>query len=160
MSSKNPARRILAVRCYGALDDFESLIDALNNDKFPDVRQAAVASLQSCIASSRDAEYKLFALLQKKYDYSLGQSANILDLLHTTAHSAQMRAQPETYKALIGHLNNDLLIIRELAAWHLYRLVPSAIQTIPSYNTVDRAACRKAQEAWGKLQLPPPQKTP
>ena len=164
MSSQNPSRRRLAVRCYGALDDFESLIDALNFDKedklAPLVRQAAVESLQSWIASSRDAEYKLFALLQKKYGYSLGQSANIMDLLHTTAHSAQMRAQPETYKALISHLNNDLLIIRELAAWHLYRLVPSAMQTIPFYNTVDRAACRKAQEAWGKLQLPPPQKAP
>jgi len=79
--------------------------------------------------------------------------------LHTTAHSEHLRAQPETYKALIGHLDNKLLMIRELAAWHLYRLVPSAIQTIP-FNAVDRAACRKAQEAWGKLQLPPPQKTP
>jgi hypothetical protein len=158
MSSQNPTHRRLAVRCYGALNDFESLIDALSQEKFPDVRQAAVESLQSWIASSRDAEYKLFALLQKKYRYTLGQSAIIMDLLHTTTHSAHLRAQPETYKALIGHLNNDLLIIRELAAWHLYRLVPSAIQTIPSYDTADRAACRKAQEAWGKLQLPP--KTP
>src|SRR5439155_26166306 len=62
IKAPNPVRRSLAVRCYGALDDFESLINALNQEKFPDVRQAAIASLQIWIASSRDAEYKLFAL--------------------------------------------------------------------------------------------------
>jgi hypothetical protein len=162
MSSPNPSRRRLAVRCYAALDDFQSLFDALNYDKedklAPVVRQAAVESLQSWIASSRDAEYKLFALLQKNYSYKLAQASMIMDLLHTTAHSANLRAQPETYKALIAQLDNDLLPIRELAAWHLYRLVPSAM--IPFPNTADRATCRKVKEEWGKLQLPPPQKMP
>jgi hypothetical protein len=158
VSSQHPARRRLAVRCYGALDDFESLIDALNSEKFPDVRQAAVESLQSWIATSRDAEYKLFNLLQKKYNYTAGHSVLIMDLLHTTFHSPHLRAQPETYNTLISHLNNDLLMIRELAAWHLYRLVPSAIQTIPFPLTTDRAACRKAQDEWGKMKLPPVQK--
>ena len=153
--SKTPARRRLAVRCYGALDDFENLIDALNDEQFPDVRQAAVESLQSWIATSRDAEYKLYDLLQKKYNYSAAKSAIIMDLLHTTAHSDHLRAQPETYNALIGHLTSDLLIIRELAAWHLYRLVPSSI---PFPLTTDRAACRKAQDEWSKLKLPPVQK--
>jgi hypothetical protein len=149
------ARRRLAVRCFAAIDDYASLLDALTQEKFPDVRQAAVESLQSWIASSRDAEYKLFDSLQKKYSYSLRQATIIMDLLHTTVHSERLRAQAETYQGLIAQLNNDLLIIRELAAWHLYRLVPSAV---PFYNTADHDACRKAQEKWGKLKLPPVQK--
>jgi len=148
---KDEAKRILAVRCFGALDDLSSLIDALDQDNFRDVRFAAIQTMQAWIASSRDAEYRLYKLFENKY--KLGQAANMMELLHMTWYSSQAQKDPTTYDTLIGYLDNDLMPIRELAAYHLYRLVQG--QPVPPFNaTWPREDRRRTQENWRRV-IPP-----
>ena len=40
-------------------------------------------------------------------------------------HSPFDLDRPETYDALIAYLRHSRLPVRELARWHLYRLVPA-----------------------------------
>jgi hypothetical protein len=150
---KDPSKRTLAVRCFAAIDDLPSLVDALDQGNFADVRQAAVQTLQTWIASSRDAEYRLYAFLQQN-KYNLREAANIMDLLHSTYHSPQAMKDPVTYDTLIGYLGSELLPIRELAAWHLYRLYPQAVTSIPFNATAPPGIRNRIQEAWRKV-IPP-----
>ncbi|MBM4071512.1 MAG: hypothetical protein FJ271_21645 [Planctomycetes bacterium] len=166
MGSNSPKAR-LAVRSFAALDDLNALLEALIQEdamdprKFYDVRQSAVQSLQSWISYYRDGEYRLFDMLKKKY--RPGEAESLMELLHSTYYTPQNIARPETYEVLIHYLNNDLLPIRELAAWHLYRLVPAG-RDIPYVGTMPAQARRAAQDRWHKLipagQLPPKQKEP
>jgi hypothetical protein len=149
---KDPAKRALAVRCFGALDDLSSLMGALDQDNFPDVRYAAAQTMQAWIASSRDAEYRLHKLFQDRY--GLLPAVTLMSLLHNTFYSEQAQKDPTTYDSLIGYLDNDLMPIRELAAFHLYRLVPSAASSIGFRATDPREFRRKTQEAWRRI-IPP-----
>jgi len=58
--------------------------------------------------------------------------------------------KPETFELLIAYLRHDKPAIRELASWHLYRLVPASkdIAYDPSGTADDR---EKAYKAWKKL---------
>jgi hypothetical protein len=159
--SPDSARRRYAVRSFAALDDLPSLMDALDQIKYGDVRQEAIKALQMWIASSRDAEYKLYDYLKTKY--KTAESTMIMDLLHPTPYSPEAMSRPETYEALIGKLTNDSMVIRELAATYLYTLVPSG-RNIPYSAVHDDMVRRQAQERWYKLippgRLPPaPKKT-
>ena len=138
-----------------------NLVDALAQEEFPDVRQDAIAALQLWIASSRDSEYKLYNLLTK-YNFNGGQSGIIMDLLHNTWYSPQAQSRPGTFETLIEYLNHNVLIIRELADWHLHRLVPAG-RDIPNSSVADATVRQSAQAAWRKLippgKLPPQPKT-
>ena len=55
-----------------------------------------------------------------------------------------------TYQALIHYLAHDRAAVRELAAWHLYRLVPEGRKI--AYDAAAAPAERaRAQAAWRKL---------
>lgn len=167
VAGTNASKARLAVRSFGALDDLNSLLEALVQEdamdprKFYDVRQAAVQSLQSWISYYRDGEYRLFDMLKKKY--RPGEAESIMELLHSTYYTPQNMSRPETYEVLIHYLNNDLLPIRELAAWHLYRLVPAG-RKIAYVGTMPPQARRAAQKSWHELipagKLPPQPKEP
>jgi hypothetical protein len=160
-----PYHRVMAVRCLAALDAIPDLIDALGDDqKPPEIRITSVEALRHWIARGDGQEAKLFDpkaqtgyLVDKKY--RLLESQMILELLHT--FSGEQLASPDTYAWLIDKLRHDKLAVRELAYWHLSRLVPAG-GTIP-YNPAWVADQReRAYEAWKKLipdgKLPPPPK--
>jgi hypothetical protein len=153
-NSPNKAEHVLAVRAYGALDDLPDLVDALGNEVRPEVREAAVEALRGWIADARDNDYRLLDELKTRY--SRVESENILQLLHS--FSAQQASQPELYDFLMLNLNNPRIALRELAAWHLYRLAPQAGGKIPYTADAPGARRRAAQEQWNQLlqrgQLP------
>jgi hypothetical protein len=167
VTGTNSTKARLAVRCFAAVDDVASLLDAMVQEdasdarKFGDVRLAAIQSMQSWISYYRDGEYKLYDILKKKY--RPGQADIIMELLHGTYYTAEAMGRPETYEILIHYLTNDVLPIRELAALHLYRLVPAGrhIRYSPVASAQDR---QNAQDSWSKLipsgKLPPQPKTP
>ncbi len=167
VTGANAAKARLAVRSFAAIDDLPGLLEALIQEdpmdpkKFVDVRQSAIQALMSWISYYRDGEYKLYDVLKKKYQP--GQAETFMELLHNTYHSPQAKARPETYDVLIQYLNHDLLGVRELAAWHLYVLVPAGREIF--YAAVAPANVRQAAQArWHKLipagKLPPPPKEP
>jgi hypothetical protein len=146
--AQDMASRRLGVRCLGAIDDAATLVDLLSQEGEADLRAVAAEVLRYWIATSRDTEYKLHDLLKAKYR---GFEADaIMTLLHNL--SLQDRNNPDTYESLIGALDHPLLPVRELAAWHLYNLVPG--QKIAYSASADAAARQQAQRAWRKV-IPP-----
>jgi hypothetical protein len=71
-------------------------------------------------------------------------------------------AQPAAYDILIAMLGNEKLAVRELANWHLQRLVPAGKDI--AYDPAGPAEARQeAQASWRRLippgQVPPRTKT-
>jgi hypothetical protein len=123
------------------------VVDALG-DKHADVRDAAVQALRAWIGRGPGQDRKLYDFLQAGPKFSKGQAAIALELLHSFGDDDL--ARPETYEALIADLRHARPAIRELAAWHLYRLVPAGkdIPYDPSGSDEERQAAFKA---WKKL---------
>jgi hypothetical protein len=113
-------KRVLAVRCYAAIDDLGNLIDCLEDADHNEVRMEAFHSLRHWSARGYDHDKRLYEALAKKY--TPGQAEIIVDLLHELSQVRQN--QPETYDALIHYLKHDNRAIRQLAWIHLHALVP------------------------------------
>jgi hypothetical protein len=151
--------RELAVTGFGAIDDLAHLVDALSDAKHPEVRAFAVDTLRHWIARAPVQDSQLAKYLRSK-DYSPAHTTIVLQLLHS--YGADEIDDPLTYDLLISYLRHEKMAIRELAAWHLYRLVRAG-QNI-AYDPAGSAEEReKAFKAWKALipngKLPPePQK--
>jgi hypothetical protein len=151
--------RRLHVYALGAMDAIEQVARALANERHEDVRKTAVRALRHWIGAGPGRDDKLYETLTGPLRYSRAEAETIMQLLH----SQFPHDQPETYGALIAYLNHGKLAIRELAAWHLYRLAPAGhdIDYDAAAAPVER---EKAAAAWKKLipsgELPPPPKEP
>ncbi len=147
------------MRSLAAIDDLPSVLEALDQSKHDDVRQAAIEALRNWVAQSRDNDYKLFKLLKEKYNYK--QAEIIMEMMHQFSEAERRR--PERYELLIDYLVNPNLVIRELGAWHLYQLVPAG-RGIPYSAVADAAARERSEAQWRALipagQLPPSQAPP
>jgi hypothetical protein len=70
----------------------------------------------------------------------------VLQLLHSPFDPKD----PVTYQTLIAYLQHDRLAIRQLARWHLYRLVPQGAKiAYDPYGTPEQRA--KAAREWKEL---------
>jgi hypothetical protein len=161
LKSTNRQEQILVVRCFGALDNLPELVDALADEDRPDVRQAAVDVLRGWITEGRNNDYILLGELSKKYLKT--ESGSIMHLLHTFAPKDVRRT--ETFGYLIANLNNPKVVLRELAAWHLYRLAPGLGASVGPFVASAPAEQRdRVRLEWEKLlqagKLPPPPPPP
>lgn len=154
LASNEVASHRLAVRCYAAMDNLESLLDTFQETSPLDVRLACVESLRHWVALERDNDYRLLDALKTKYKAVAAQ--RIVELLHYVP-PAQLN-NPATYERLIDDLDNPLYPIRELSAWHLYQLVRSG-QKIRYGADAPKGIRQDAQLQWRRLiprgQLPP-----
>jgi len=152
--SMSPSERVLVVLSFGALDDLESLLDALSEETHQDVRQTAIGILRKWIGYERDNDYKLYEALKTRY--KTAEAENIMLLLHR--FSNQELAKRETYETLIEYLTSPNLAIRELAAMDLNQLVPAG-RKIAYSPVADSREREHAQREWQKLleggQIPP-----
>jgi hypothetical protein len=145
---------------YGsaALDNLGPVVDALA-DKHADVRDAAVQALRAWIGRGPGQDLKLYDYLQKDKQFSKVHAAIALQLLHSYGDADLLR--PETFEVLIAYLRHERPAIRELAAWHLDRLVPAG-KDIPYDPTASREDLDKAYKAWKALvptgELPKPKR--
>jgi hypothetical protein len=160
LGSEDAAERRLAVHCLAALDMLPQLLGALATKDHADVRQSAIEALRYWVGNSRDNPYRVYDELKKRY--SPVEAENLVALLHT--FSAEALARPETYTTLIDQLSSTRLPLRELAAWHLYQLVPEARKRIPWSATAAPEALQRTHAAWRELippgKLPPQPKAP
>jgi hypothetical protein len=147
----DPSIRRLVVRSLAAIADLPSLLEALGQDKFADVRQTAVDALRNWIANARDNDYKLFHLLKEKYKSK--EAEIIMEMMHS--FSAADIARPGLYELLIEYLVSPNLVIRELAAYHLRVLVPAG-RNIPYAADADSQVRENAVIRWRAL-IPPGQ---
>jgi hypothetical protein len=146
--------REFAVLGLAALDDLVHVADALADPQRAPVRAVAVIALRHWIGAAAGRDAQLFNVLVNRLDYRPAQAETVMQLLH----SPFVEDQAETYATLIAYLRHEKLAIRELAWWHLSRLVPPDL-AVP-YNPAGTPAERdQSTTAWKKLladgQLPP-----
>jgi hypothetical protein len=147
LKDANQGRRVLAIYCLGAIDDLPLLVDCLE-DRRIDVRQMTIQTLRHWIGVSGPRDLQLYNLLHDRKGYSEHQAETIMQLLHT--FSSEDVARPETYDTLINYLLHETVAIRELAYWHLIRLMPQGSKIPPfdaTGNTEQRITAFKAWKA-------------
>lgn len=157
LASSDPAERRVALVTLGALDDLDGLGRVLGGARAPDGYDFGVTVARHWLGRCPGNDRKLYAVLTSPAQgYSPAHARIILQLL--LGFGPDDLKQPETYELLIQYLTHDRPAIRNLAAWHLVRLVPAGkgIAYKPGGTREEAAA---AAGAWKKLipagQLPP-----
>jgi hypothetical protein len=149
------SNRVLGVLCLGAVNDVSGLMDTLNDSR-SETRAVAVETLRHWIGRQADHDSKLFKTLHDEKEYSWPQAEIVMQLLHS--FSEEDTAKPEVYETLIDYLKHPKQPIRELAYWHLVRLVPEGAK-IP-YDAAGKSdQLENAHRLWKQLipegKLPP-----
>ncbi|HZZ82480.1 MAG TPA: hypothetical protein VFE62_28535 [Gemmataceae bacterium] len=157
ISSDEPKERKTAVVCMGALDDMPGMLSALGDPKHADVRDMAVLTLRHWIGRGPGQAERWDAFLLKQ-GYTAKQAKNMLYLLRGI-EEAKLR-QPATYDVLIGALNHKKIEARELAHWHLIRLVPGGNKiaydaAAPEAERLQAIAAFRRLVPEGELPMPP-----
>jgi hypothetical protein len=150
-------RREFAVLGLAALGEVNRVAEALADPERADTRRAAVIGLRHWIGEEAGRDQRLYQMLIDRQRYSKAQAETILQLLHSPFSANQ----PETYETLIAYLYHSKLAIRELAWWHLTRLVPGGA-VVPYDPAASEAERARAAAAWKKHipsgSLPPKEK--
>ncbi len=161
LNSPNPSARKIAVYGLGAVDDLPHLADALADPSHQDVRDVAVLALRAWIGRDRGQDMKLYNLLVKEKKYSENQAEIVLQLLHSFGQNDL--AKPATYETLIDYLLHDKPAIRQLAKWHLERLVPEVSKEVAYDPAASEKERQEAHEKWKERipsgKLPPERKS-
>jgi hypothetical protein len=145
-----------AVRCLRGIDKVDQLFATFALESTPlFIRGECLSCLQQWLALGRDNDYQLLAAM-RGLNYPARPSIKMMELFRFV--SVEDERNPGTYQVLIEGLNNELLPIRFLSAWHLYQLAPAGLKI--SYDaTMQRPEREAAVRAWMKLippgQLPP-----
>jgi hypothetical protein len=161
LASDDARGRRIGVVVAGAMDDLPRLTAALTDRKNDEVRDQAVKVLRNWLGRGPGQAERLFAELTGPGKYTRIDAGTVLFLLF--GPDEKQLALPAFYDVLIAMLNHDKVAIRELAHWHLQRLVPSGSKI--GYDPAAPAEAReKAQAQWRKLippgKVPPETKAP
>jgi hypothetical protein len=146
--SQEQAERVLGVLFLGALDAIPYLIDALREKAHPEVRNAAVFALRHWMSRGHDYELEVFRDFEKKA-YSQADAEIIMRLLHS--FSDEELKDPKTFAFLLGCLDHERLVVRDLAFQHLALLVPDGATTIQYDPNAEPDKRKPAVEQWKKL---------
>jgi hypothetical protein len=161
LNSTDPVNQRVALVTVGALDDLERLERTIGTTKSLEAWDFGVTVLRHWLGRARGHDQQLYQLLTTRSGYTDGQARIILQLL--LGFTPDDLAQPESYQALINYLGHPKPVIRNLAAWHLVRLVPEGKSIAFKPNATD-AEARQYQSEWQKLiprgKLPPSPKKP
>jgi hypothetical protein len=151
LNSDNELDRMLAIFAMAALDQLERLGKAAREAKHPDILENAVVALRHWIGRCPGQDQILYNGLIETAKYQPVHAETVVQLLHSFGEADL--ASPETYQTLIDYLDHQHLAIRELAYWHLYRLVRAGREI--GYDPLGSKEAREAAiQQWRKL-LPP-----
>jgi hypothetical protein len=134
---------VLGLAATGALPQ---LADVLATSHDSGVRKTAVAAMRHWIDSAPGRNLLLYRLLVGYANYPEKLADTFLQLLHSPFDPND----PVTYQTLITYLQHDKLAIRELARWHLYRLVPQGAHIAYDANGTKEERAKAAKE-WKEL---------
>ncbi len=157
LDSADPIELRVALVTLGAEDDLSPLGDALVAAKTLEEWDFGITVLRHWLGRGVGQDQKLYRWLTAVRGYSPAQAGIVMKLLFGFS-AAEVRS-PETYQVLIDYLGHEKPGVRNLAAWHLIRLVPQG-RDIPYRPNGSAADAIGAQDAWKKLvpagELPPP----
>jgi hypothetical protein len=156
LHSDDIAARHFAILVLVATDDLERLGDVLKTTTHQDVWETAIVALRNWIGRGPGQDQKLYHGLIEKAKVPPREAESILELLHSFGD--EELTHPAVYQALINYLGSDRTSLRELAYWHLQRLVPAGRKI--GYDPLASKEKRDAAiKAWHKLvppgELPP-----
>jgi hypothetical protein len=159
VNSADPMERKAAVVALGAVDDLPGLFAVLSNKNHADARDMAVLAIRHWLGRGPGKSIELNVYLTKAADYTPTQAKNLIHLFYGV--TKERLRHPETYELLIEALNHTKMPARELARWHLVRLVPEGASI--KYDAAAPEAERlQAIAEWRRLvppgELPPPPK--
>jgi hypothetical protein len=163
VKSDQVTERVLAVRCYGAVDRLDALVDALGVKDFIDVRRTAIETLRRWISYERDNDYQLYKQLTDNSLFSSADADSLITMLHGFS-AKEALTSPALYEAIIPRLNDDKLAMRELAFLQLYlelqKFLPQPVGLEINYGPEAPPEVRaKAVTQWTELlaagKLPP-----
>jgi hypothetical protein len=156
LESPDPIEQRLALVTLGAHDELVRLGQTLINAKTIEEWDFGITVLRHWLGRAPGQDQKFYQNLIAARGYTESQAKTIMQLLFGFA-PAQLQ-MPETYEVLIDYLGHEKPAIRNLAAWHLIRLVPEG-KNIPFKPDGTVAEAQKTQSEWQKLippgELPP-----
>lgn len=149
LDSKDTVEQRIALVTLGATDDLESLAQALTGARGAEQWEFGITILRHWLGRCPGNDQKLYTLLTSpSQGYKPGQAKTILHLLF--GFTADDLRRPETYEVLIEYLRHDQRAIRNLAEWHLVRLVPQGSKIGFKPNGT-REEYEAAYREWKKL---------
>jgi len=161
LASTDPIEQQVALVTLGGLDELQKMGKALSEAKSVEEWDFGITILRHWLGRSRGQEQKLYSTLVNLRGYTPEQAKCIIQMLF--GFSEADIQLPETYEVLIEYLIHEKPGIRNLAAWHLVRLVPQG-KAIPFKPNGSLPENEKVYEAWKKLvpngKLPPPPEKP
>jgi hypothetical protein len=153
LTRDRPSARRLAVYGLGALDNLSKLLDVLadQEEQSAGMRDAAIVSLRHWIARRSDHDKILYEYLLNSKRFKEREAITTMQLLHDPQEE-QLKG-PEGWSFLIFCIKDKKPIIRELAYWHLIRLIPGTGQNrarfYPGGGDSDKP--ERAYQEWKKL---------
>ncbi len=160
LRSQEKGDRLVGVTVAGAIDDLPRVLKALIDPKHADLRDHSILVLRHWMGRGRGHLEQLHDIM-KKVGYPEVRARTALQLL--VGFDEDQLAQPETYALLLRCLQHSHLPIRELARWHLVRLVPAG-REIGYDAAAPEAERQRAAERWQALippgRLPPRRDVP
>jgi hypothetical protein len=156
LKSDDPMTRRFGVLLLAAMDDLEPLGEALKTTTHQDIWDSGILALRHWIGREPGQDQKLYQGLIDKAKLSPREAEGFMQLLHSFGEDEI--THPELYQVLINYLGSDRVSLRQLAYWHLQRLVPAGrkIGYEPLASKEKRDAAIKE---WRKL-IPPGEMPP
>jgi hypothetical protein len=155
LRSDETVERLVGVTAAGALDDLPRVLRGLADPKHADIRDQAVLVLRNWMGRDAGQVKRLYASMTGKSGFTPGRARTVLQLLF--GFDEDQRGDPGTYALLLELLQHKNLAVRQLAHWHLVRLVPAG-RDIPNDVAADAAERQRTFARWRALipegQLP------
>ncbi|MCI0464464.1 MAG: hypothetical protein L0Z62_46620, partial [Gemmataceae bacterium] len=147
LGSNEKGDRLVGVTVAGAVNDLPRVLKSLIDPKHADLRDHSILVLRHWMGRGTGHLEQLVEIM-KKAGYPEVRARTALQLLVGFDHD--QLAEPETYALLLRCLQYKHLPIRELARWHLVRLVPAG-RAIGFDAAAPEAQRQRAVERWQAL---------
>jgi hypothetical protein len=166
LQSNRKSSRLLAIRCLGAIDEIDRLLDILGDedDSHGLDRITAVSVIRQWLSQSPEMGKMLYdakkrsGLLTKNGKYQPAEAETVLKLLYGF-NIAEIRS-PDTYRVLADYMSSSPRIaIRELAVGHLLNMGAPVVNPAWPENERQKSAI-EINRLVDEHKLPPPPRSP
>jgi pSer/pThr/pTyr-binding forkhead associated (FHA) protein len=150
---KDPDNQDTGVLFLAALDEVEPLVDLLRDRQNPNVRGVTLFALQAWLGRGGEHAHDLAGIFERR-GRTKDEAERVVRLLYFITPDALARR--DTYEYLVAHLDDDDLLVRDLAFWQLDQLgvggyLPREAREIEYDPTWQSEKRRPAVERWRKL---------
>jgi hypothetical protein len=161
---RDPDNQDVGIFFLAALDEMEPLVGFLKDRQNSNVRGVTQFALQTWLSRGSQHASDLARIFERRGD-SKDKAELIVRLLHF--YPPEALDKRKTYEDLIGWLNDDNLLVRDLAFWHLEQIgvggrLPEEARKIAYDPTWEAEKRRSAVDQWKKLlsegKVPVPQR--